>query len=77
MPVFCSVKSRIKMIALTKPGLPNIIWFSILSHDHKPEEKIIAGMLRRFQATKDINITQVIQFYDNQEKKRPKIVEYR
>jgi hypothetical protein len=77
MPVFCPIKSKIKMLALTKPGLKNFVWFSILSHDHEPEDKIIEGMFNRLKDYKDMSIVQVVQFYDNHNKKRPLIKQYK
>jgi len=73
--IWCKEKSKIKMMALTKRGFENIIWFSILSHDHKPEAEIIAGMKRRLEDYKDIGLVQVIRFYDNLNRDRPMIIE--
>lgn len=56
---------------MTKPGLPNVTWYSILSYDHKPNDWIMRNMLRRFKEFPELTaITQVVKFYDNQTKQQ-------
>lgn len=64
MPIFHQEKSKIKMVGLTGPKEKNIVWYSILTHNKKPVNVIIAGMLRRFQASTDFKRCKVIHFYD-------------
>ena len=55
---------------MTKPGLPNIPWYSILSYDHKPNDWIIRNMKRRFMEQPELTAkTQKLIFYDNQTNK--------
>lgn len=73
MPVFDKNTARIKMVALTKNGFENIVWYSLEKYD-KPgtnvsDERIINGMLRRIKAKAEISIIQKIQFYDNRTNK--------
>lgn len=47
MPIFCKEKSRIKMVVLRSGKHKPINWFSILSKDKDPPEKICEKMLKR------------------------------
>ncbi len=55
--------SKIKMVALTKNGHPNVTWYSPYKQNKKDNQFIINGMMTRFQKHKEYNHTNVIQFY--------------
>lgn len=65
MPVFEKVKSKIKMVALMPPKEKNITWYSPITQNAKPSQKIVNGMLRRFQNQDAAKRVQVIQFYED------------
>jgi hypothetical protein len=70
MPISCPNNSKIKMVVLTSGKSKNLTWYSILSKDHQPDERICRDMVRRLQnyiigkpeIEKSIN---VIYFYHN------------
>lgn len=72
MPISCKNNSKIKMVVLTSGKNENIVWYSILSKNHQPEERICRDMVRRLQThligkpeiAKTINI---IYFYNNKQ----------
>lgn len=68
MPAIDPTVSRIKMVANTKHGYENIVWYSFVKYNKKTENFIIMDMLGRFQQSIYFKVTQVIQFYDNQTK---------
>lgn len=65
MPVFEKVKSKIKMVALMPPKEQNITWYSPITQNNKSSEKIVNGMLKRFQNQDAAKRVQVIQFYED------------
>lgn len=69
MPVFEVEKSKIKMVILTKIKKSNAVWYSPVKQNAKPDETVIAGMLRRFQKNELFAITNVVQFYDTRSDK--------
>ena len=51
---------------LTTSTEKNRVWYSPIKQNHKPPEKIIEGMLRRFSDDPLLSaITNKIQFYEN------------
>lgn len=62
---FDKSEARIKMVALTKPGSENVVWYNFLKHNNREKSNIIDGMKRRFMESKLVNTAQVLQFYDN------------
>jgi hypothetical protein len=64
MPAFDNT-AKIKMVANTKHGHKNIVWYSFLKYNKKPDQFIITGMLRRFMESTEFKYTNSIQFYDN------------
>lgn len=70
MPVFDRDTARIKMVALTKPGKPNITWYSLdkYTNKSKADKDIITGMMHRLKEQPSIADVQVVQFYDNKTK---------
>ncbi|CAM3967885.1 hypothetical protein FLCU109888_11460 [Flavobacterium cucumis] len=68
MPAIDPNVSRIKMVANTKHGFENIVWYNFIKYNKKPDQFIILNMLGRFQQSIYFKHTQVIQFYDNQTK---------
>lgn len=68
MPAIDPTVSRIKMVANTKHGYENIVWYSFVKYNKKTDNFIIMDMLGRFQQSIYFKCTQVIQFYDNQSK---------
>lgn len=65
MPFFEKDKSKIKMVGLTPAGEKNIVWYSPVSQNNKPSEKIIDGMFRRFQQDRSFSSCRVIYFYEH------------
>lgn len=65
MPAFDKHNSRIKMVANTKHGNENVVWYSFLKYNKKPDQFIITGMLGRFMQTAEFRLSNTIQFYDN------------
>lgn len=59
-------KSKIKMVALFGPGKQNIVWYSPLKQQKKPDQFIITGMIRRFLEQATSSGVKIIQFYANQ-----------
>ncbi len=55
--------SKLKMVALTERGYPNVTWYSPVKQNNKDDDFIISGMLRRFENHKNYKNTRVIQFY--------------
>ncbi len=55
--------SRIKMVALTENGHKNVTWYSPTKQNHKDDDFIINGMMRRYENRAEYNFTRVIQFY--------------
>lgn len=69
-------KSKLKMVALMPPNENNITWYSPTWQNHKPNDIIITGMLRRFTEKQEAaKRVQVYQFWENNvcvyELKRP------
>lgn len=56
-------KSRIKMVALTQGSAKNIVWYSPEKQNHETDDKIISGMLRRFEKLPIYKQTNCIRFY--------------
>lgn len=65
MPFFAKEQSKIKMVILTKGKLPNKVWFSPVNQNKRKSELVIRSMLRRLEKSKLIAITNVVQFYQN------------
>lgn len=64
MPFYDKDKSRIKMVILTKNGYPNQTVYSPLDQNHKPDDLIMKGMLRRWKDKEIMKNAQSINFYD-------------
>jgi len=61
----------------TKNGYDDAVWYSPLDQNGNSQEKIIAGMKRRFEATPAMaSITQKLNFYDNLAPGKPLIESY-
>lgn len=43
----------------------NDVWYSILKQNNRPINKIIEGMIRRFNNSEKAKYTYMLQFYDN------------
>ncbi|MGH2667154.1 hypothetical protein [Flavobacterium sp.] len=65
MPVFDKEKSKIKMVILTKSKRQNTVWWSPINQNKRKSELVIRSMLKRFEKSKLIAITNVVQFYEN------------
>ena len=65
MPVFDKEQSKIKMVILTKGKAENVTWFSPIKHNKRKSELVIRSMLKRFEKSKYLAITNVVQFYEN------------
>lgn len=65
MPVFDKDKSKIRMVALTKHGHQNVVWYSPINQNRRRSEVIIRAMLMRFKRFPALAVTNVIQFYEN------------
>lgn len=68
MPAIDKEQSRIRMVANTKHGYENIVWYNFIKYNKKPDQFIITGMLGRFMNSPYFRITNTIQFYDTQTK---------
>jgi len=64
MPIFDKNKSRIKLWVGTGKNKGQV-FYSILTHDKKPEDVIIAKMTKRILENKFINNYTIAVFYDN------------
>jgi hypothetical protein len=65
MEVFDKEKSKIKMVILTKGKHQNKVWFSPIKYNKRKSEIIIGKMLKSFEKSKYLAITNVVQFYEN------------
>ena len=65
MPVFDKDISKIKMVILTKTKEKNAVWWSPINQNKRKSELVIRSMLRRFEKSQLITITNVVQFYEN------------
>lgn len=65
MPVFDAQQSKIKMVILTKNNFENPVWYSPIKQNKHRTESIITSMLRRFEKSKWLKFTNIIQFYEN------------
>lgn len=63
--VFNKTQSKIKMVILTKGKEANVVWWSPLNQNKRKSGLVIRSMLRRFKRSKLAQITNVIQFYEN------------
>ena len=72
MPVFVPESSKIKMVILTKSKQENAVWWSPINQNKRNSQRIIESMLRRFEKHALAKITNVIQFYENGNKKTKK-----
>ena len=53
------------MVILTTRTEPNKVWYSPIKENHKPREKIIEGMVRRFLENPTLSlITNKLHFYE-------------
>lgn len=59
------LEGRLRMAILTKGDLPNPTWNSFKSQDHKPDDQIIAGMLRRLERSRVFHDLQKVEIYCN------------
>lgn len=66
MPIFDKDKSKIKLWVAVKGAEKGIVYYSILSQDHKSEKEIISKMTKRILDNKYQGIYITAQFYDNQ-----------
>lgn len=76
MPLAEKGKSKLKMVALMPHNEDNITWYSPIWQNHKNNDIIILGMLRRFkEKQEDAKRVQVYQFWEGEvlvnELKRP------
>ena len=65
MPVFVAQQSKIKMVILTKNSIENAVWWSPIKQNDWNNERIIKGMLGRFENHPLCSLTNKIQFYEN------------
>lgn len=65
MPVFENTKSKIKMVILTQNKHSNKVWWSPINQNKRKSELVIRSMLKRFKRSKLFEITNVVQFYEN------------
>lgn len=69
MPFFDKNEARVKMVALTKNGCENKVWYNLYKFNNEKkysQDFIIRGMLRRVKEQHFISTVQAICFYDNQ-----------
>lgn len=65
MPIFDPQLSKIKMVILTTRTEKNKVWYSPIKQNHKPNDKIIEGMVRRFLENPTLKLTtNKLQFYE-------------
>lgn len=65
MPVFENTQSKIKMVILTQNKHSNKVWWSPINQNKRKSELVIRSMLKRFKRSKLFEITNVVQFYEN------------
>ena len=65
MPVFDREQSKIKMVILTKGKAKNVAWLSPIKQNKRKSELVIRSMLKRFEKSKYLALTNVVQFYEN------------
>lgn len=58
-------QSKIKMVILTKGKNQNRVWYSPINQNKRKSELVIRSMLKRFNSSKLKPITNVVQFYEN------------
>lgn len=58
-------QSKIKMVILTKGKNQNRVWYSPINQNKRKSELVIRSMLKRFSRCKLKSITNVVQFYEN------------
>ena len=59
--------SKLKMVALMPPNESNITWYSPIWQNHKHNNEIITGMIRRFRSQIAAARVVVYQFYEGSE----------